>query len=48
MMESMSSDLRSLVIGILSQIDTAIAEIQEWNKNIASANRNLPISHIFV
>lgn len=38
MMESMSSEQRSLVLGILSQIDTGITEIREWNKDVVCAN----------
>lgn len=38
MMVSMSSEQRSLVSSILSQIDTGISEIKEWNKDISCAN----------
>lgn len=38
MMESMSLEQRKLVGNILSQIDTGISEIKEWNKNVSCAN----------
>lgn len=38
MMESMSSEQRELVGSILSQIDTGISEIKEWNKDVTCAN----------
>lgn len=38
MMEFMSSEQLKLVGSILSQIDTGISEIKEWNKDIICAN----------
>ncbi|MCQ2259342.1 MAG: DUF86 domain-containing protein [Bacteroidaceae bacterium] len=38
MMEYLSSEKCKLVGSILSQIDTGISEIKEWNKDIACAN----------
>lgn len=37
-MESMSLEQRRLIGNILSQIDTAISDIKEWNKGIFQAN----------
>lgn len=37
-MESLSSEQQNLIYSILSQIDTGISEIKEWNKDITSAD----------
>lgn len=37
-MESLSSEQQNLVCSILSQIDTGISEIKEWNKDITCAD----------
>ncbi len=37
-MESMSSSVREVVVGMLSQIDAAINEIQVWNKDVRNVD----------
>lgn len=37
-MESMSSSVREVVVGMLSQIDVAINEIQVWNKDVRNVD----------